>query len=171
MVLPDHVIRYLCKQHAMVVPYIEENLNPASFDLTLGDRIMVEVPGEAELQIVGIQDRTVADPFWLTPGAFVLAETREIFNLPDNVAGKFALKSSRAREGYSHMLAGYADPGWHGSRLTLELQNARQHAPLPLYPGLRIGQMIFYKLESLPDRSYAVTGRYNKDETVTASKG
>jgi hypothetical protein len=31
--------------------------------------------------------------------------------------------------------------------------------------------MVFHRMEAIPHRSYAVTGRYNGDEAVTASKG
>ena len=68
------------------------------------------------------------------------------------------------------MLAGWCDPGWHGSKLTLELQNARRMHALPLYPGLKIGQMIFFEMESMPIMSYAQVGHYNNDTQVSASK-
>ena len=83
----------------MVVPFDPDLVNPASIDVLLGDRLMIEVPDRPELQIVGISDHTAEDPYWLQPGEFVLAETREIFNLPDHIAAQFVLKSSRAREG------------------------------------------------------------------------
>lgn len=171
MILPDHEIRRLCTKEAMVVPFNPDHLNPASIDLLLGDRLMVEVPERPELQIIGISHHTQADPYWLTPASFVLAETREIFNMPDHLAGQFVLKSSRAREGLEHLLAGFCDPGWHGSRLTLELQNGRRLHPIALWPGMRIGQMVFHTIAGQPERSYAVTGRYNNDAAVTASKG
>ena len=171
MLLPDHEIRRLCQQHAMVNPFDPDHLNPASLDLTLGDRIMIEVPDRPELQIVGINGHTAEDPYWLQPGEFALAETREIFSMPDHVCGFFYLKSSRAREGYEHLHAGFADCGWYGSRLTLELKNARTMHPLPLYPNMRIGQMVFFTVSGQPERSYAHTGRYNGDLGVTASKG
>ena len=101
----------------------------------------------------------------------MLAETREIFNLPDHVAAQFVLKSSRAREGLEHLLAGYCDPGWHGSRLTLELHNSRRLHNVALWPGMKIGQMVFHSLAGRPERSYAVTGRYNLHERVHASLG
>ena len=104
----------------------------------------------------------------LQPGEFCLAETLELFNLPDDICSTFLLKSSRAREGYGHMLAGFADPGWHGSRLTLELKNERLHHPLPLYPGLKIGQMVFHRMTP-PLRSYRETGHYNNHLTVMPS--
>ena len=67
------------------------------------------------------------------------------------------------------MLAGWCDPGWHGSRLTLELKNVRLHHPLPLYPGLKIGQMVFHTMSSVPLNSYASVGHYNNHSTVMPS--
>ena len=97
MLIPDHEIERLCKQHAMVTPFDPEQLNPASYDVTLGTRIMIEVPDTPQLQIVDIFGHSEADPYWINPGEFFLAETREIFNLPDHVGAQFVLKSSRAR--------------------------------------------------------------------------
>lgn len=171
MIVPDHEIRRLCRQHAMVLPYDEDLLNPASIDVLLGDRLMIEVEHRPELEIYGISHHTKDNPYWLAPGEFALAETREIFNLPEHIAGQFVLKSSRAREGLEHLMAGYCDPGWHGSRLTLELHNSRRYHNLPLWPGMKIGQMVFHVISGRPERSYAVTGRYNGDQAVTASRG
>jgi dCTP deaminase len=81
------------------------------------------------------------------------------------------LKSSRAREGLQHLFAGWCDPGWNGSRLTLELKNVRQLHWIGIYPGLKIGQMKFMKMDSTPLASYAETGRYNGDQTVKGSRG
>ena len=105
----------------------------------------------------------------LQPHEFVLAETLERFEIPDAVAGQLALKSSRAREGIEHLMAGYVDPGYAG-RLTLELQNARSLHPVPLWPGMRIGQIVFHKM-AFPNKDYSQTGRYQGDQTVQASKG
>jgi len=169
--LPDYEIHHLCSKHAMVVPFDPDLVNPASIDVLLGDRLMVEVEYRHELEILGIAHYTQADPYWLAPGEFCLAETREIFNLPDFLVGVFFLKSSRAREGLEHSHAGLADPGWYGSRLTMELTNARRYHSIAMWPGMKIGQMVFQKMDGIPARTYAVTGRYNMDEAVTASKG
>jgi deoxycytidine triphosphate deaminase len=67
-------------------------------------------------------------------------------------------------------MAAYCDPGWNNSTLTLELLNVRNYHRIELYYGRKIGQMIFETVNT-PDRSYAVTGRYNGDEIVTESKG
>lgn len=169
-VLCDWQIRALCEGHGMVVPFNESLLNPASIDVLLGDHLMVEDPLSMDMKLVSLQGYTAEDPYWLRAGEFVLAETQETFDLPEHISGQFALKSSRAREGYSHMLAGWCDPGWHGSKLTLELQNARRMHSLPLYPGLKIGQIIFFEMSKKPLKSYAETGHYNNDRTVSGSK-
>jgi deoxycytidine triphosphate deaminase len=41
---------------------------------------------------------------------------------------------------------------------------------LPLYPGLKIGQIIFFEMSEEPDISYAKVGHYNNDNKVSASK-
>jgi dCTP deaminase len=132
---------------------------------------MVEVDDTPELQPLDISECSEDKPFLLYPGWFCLAQTQEVFNLPDHIAAQFVLKSSRAREGLEHLLAGYCDPGWNGSVLTLELQNARQKHPVKLWPGMKIGQMVFHAIAGKPERTYAQTGRYNGDLKVTASRG
>ena len=168
-VLCDWEIRARCLKGQMVVPFDSELLNPASLDLRLGDHLMVENICDPELIRIDISDKTQDDPFMLQPGEFCLAETLELFNLPDDLCSTFLLKSSRAREGYDHALAGFCDPSWHGSRLTVELKNNRLHHALPLYPGLKIGQMVFHAMSNVPMHSYRETGHYNNHLTVMPS--
>jgi dCTP deaminase len=154
----------------MVNPYDPELVNPASLDVRLGENLLVEIPSSVELVPYSIAGHTKEKPFMLQPHEFVLAETLERFNVPNVVAGQLALKSSRAREGIEHLMAGYVDPGYSG-RLTLELQNARSMHPVPLWPGMRIGQIVFHKMSLLPNKDYSVTGRYQGDLKVQPSKG
>ena len=168
-VLCDWEIKARCQKSQMVVPFDAELLNPASLDLRLGLYLMVENICDPELIRVDISGRTEDDPFMLQPGEFCLAETLELFNIPDDISCQFVLKSSRARSGLNHLLAGWCDPGWHGSKLTLELKNERLHHALPLYPGLKIGQMVFHAMSNAPMRSYRETGHYNNHLTVMPS--
>jgi dCTP deaminase len=155
----------------MVIPFDPELVNPASLDVRLGDTLLIESAQGPEMVPYPLAGHTHENPYLLRPGQFVLAETVETFNLPHDVAAQFMLKSSRAREGLEHLMAGYCDPGWYGSRLTMELHNSRQLHPVALWPGMKIGQMVFHQMANTPQRSYAVTGRYNCDQQVTASKG
>jgi dCTP deaminase len=170
MELADHQIDELCRG-GMVTPYDPALLNPASLDLRLGDTLLIEKSSSPELVPYPLGHHSEEFPYFLVPGQWVLAETVELFTIPDWLSVQFILKSSRAREGFDHALAGFGDPGWHGSRLTMELKNNRQLHPIPLWPGMRIGQMKFSRMSSEPRRSYRETGRYNGDTTVQASRG
>ena len=168
-VLADHEIHNLARRN-LVFPFQSELVNPASLDVRLGENLLVELPTTTSLVPYSIAGHTKEKPFMLQPHEFILAETVEEFDFPDCVAGQLALKSSRAREGIEHLLAGYIDPGYKG-RLTLELQNARSLHAVPLWPGMRIAQIVFHRMSMLPGKSYSVTGRYHGDTAVQASKG
>lgn len=171
MILADWEITARCEV-GMVTPFDPELVNPASLDVRLGQFIRIESAQSPDLVLIDLElwkDRQ--GPYLLRPGQFILAETMETFNLPDDIAAQFMLKSSRAREGLEHLMAGYCDPGWHGSRLTMELHNSRQLHPVALWPGMKIGQMVFHRMSSKPLRSYAETGRYNNHATVHQSLG
>ena len=169
-ILCDYMLATRCET-GMVTPFDPELLNPASLDVRLGDTLLIESAASPELVPYPLGRHKQDDPFLLKPGQFVLAETVEVFNLPNDVAAQFMLKSSRAREGLEHLMAGYCDPGWNGSKLTMELHNSRQLHPIALWPGMKIGQMVFHVMADVPLQSYAVKGHYNGDLTVTASRG
>ena len=157
-----------------------DQINGASIDLTLGDEFLIEEMPKTQdghcVELIQKQTpamRPHAGRMFLDPGCFCLAQTREKFNLPMDVAGHYMLKSSLARSGLQHLCAGFADPGWHGSVLTLELINHLRYHTLVLEPGMKIGQMVFWRGSSpVPfERSYAARGQYNKSESVQQSKG
>ena len=165
---------------AKVITAKIENINGASIDLTLDDSVLIEKYQVIE-PVIRLSDKqapemialTINDQgFILKPKQFMLASTREVFNLPSNIAAEFKLKSSLARAGLNHCLAGFADPSWYNSRLTLELYNVLQFNSLLLTKGMKIGQMLFYRVNEVPEaNSYAAKGRYNNTITVTGSKG
>jgi deoxycytidine triphosphate deaminase len=158
------------------------HVNGASIDLTLGSKILVESSPNGAGNIVDLMDKAVPAMrevdllpqgyYDLAPLQFCLASTVEMFYLPDDLAAEFKLKSSLARAGLNHALAGFADPGWTGSVLTLELTNSLRWHSLRLRPGQKIGQMVFFRGAAVPDHaSYRVTGAYNGDTSAQPSKG
>jgi len=155
-----------------------EHINGASIDLTLADGYLLEADPATGFDRVFLGDKETPKmrkaTGWLTlhPGVFALAATEQIFHLPNNIAGHYMLKSSLARAGLNHLFAGWADPTWHGSALTLELTNCLSRHTLVLRPGDKVGQMVFWRGEPVPDHaSYAQRGQYNQQEGVQASKG
>jgi dCTP deaminase len=156
-----------------------EYINGASIDLTLADGFFVEEPPQTagnKVVLLGYRQtpamKRLDGCLLLAPGAFALAATKQIFHLPNDIAGHYMLKSSLARAGLQHLFAGFADPTWHGSALTLELQNVLRHHSLLLRPGDKIGQMVFWRGQSVPEEaSYAKRGQYNATPGVQQSKG
>jgi dCTP deaminase len=101
------------------------------------------------------------EPFILHPGEFVLGSTVERIRLPDDLVARLEGKSSLGRLGLLiHSTAGYVDPGWDGY-LTLELSNVA-NLPITIYPGMKIGQISFFRLSSPAERPYGSTERGSK---------
>ena len=106
---------------------------------------MVIDPYRRETIAEGTMD-TFADSIILRPGQFMLAETLEVIELPDNIVASIEGKSSIARLGIElHQTGGWIDAGFRGS-ITLEMCNVNQR-PVRMYAGMPIGQLVFYSTE------------------------
>jgi dCTP deaminase len=154
-----------------------ENINGASIDLTLAEGYYREKCPPSE-KCINLGDKETPAMIYATgnlvlrPGDFALASTEQVFNLPNDIAAIYVLKSSMARAGLNHLNAGYCDPGWHGSALTMEFHNVLRYHTLTLKPGDKAGQIYLFRGEPVPDvASYAVRGQYNNSRTVEQSKG
>jgi len=87
--------------------------------------------------------------FLLHPGTLALVPTLEWVHLPKDLQGIVTARSSWAREGLNIATATIVNPGYRGI-ITLELANFGE-IPIELYPGLRLAQIAFYKLEQEDD--------------------
>ena len=109
--------------------------------------------------------------YMIAPGEFLLAQSEQLFNLPMDISAEYKLKSSMARIGLEHLNAGWCDPGWHSSVLTLELINCSRFHTIRIVPGERIGQVVFFRHTLVPEEvSYQKRGRYNLDSKVSGMK-
>lgn len=112
------------------------------------------------------------ETFVLHPGEFVLGSTFETVTLPDDVAARLEGKSSLGRLGLlTHSTAGFIDPGFSG-HVTLELANVAT-LPIKLYPGMKIGQLCFFRLTSAAENPYGSSvygSRYQGQRGPTASR-
>ncbi len=93
------------------------------------------------------------EPFILHPGEFALGSIFEVVTLPDDIAARVEGKSSLGRLGLlTHATAGFIDPGFSG-HVTLELSNVAT-LPIKLWPGMKIGQLCFFRLSSPAEHPY-----------------
>lgn len=181
MILSDRDIRKAIGDGQIGIdPFDESDVQPSSVDLHVDQLfrtfhnhrhpyIDVKKPMEDLTELVDVGPE---GPFILHPGEFVLGSTTEYVKLPEDLVARLEGKSSLGRLGLLiHSTAGYVDPGFEG-HLTLELSNVA-NLPITIYPGMKIGQISFFRLSSPADHPYgsAATGsKYQGQRGPTASR-
>ena len=181
MILSDVTIRQEVAAGRIVIdPFDEACVQPSSVDLHVESQFRVfansrypyidvklEMPDLTELVEVA-----EGEPFILHPGEFVLGSTLERVAIPDDMVARLEGKSSLGRLGLLiHSTAGYVDPGWDGY-LTLELSNVA-NLPITIYPGMKIGQISFFRLTTTAQAPYGSKGtrsKYQGQRGPTASR-
>jgi len=181
MILSDVDIRKEIEAGRIVIdPFDEACIQPSSIDVHVDTQFRVfassrypyidvkkEMPDLTEVVEVG-----GGEPFILHPGEFVLGSTSERVSLPDDMVARLEGKSSLGRLGLLiHSTAGYVDPGWDGY-LTLELSNVA-NLPITIYPGMKIGQISFFRLTTPAERPYGsrqTRSKYQGQRGPTASR-
>ncbi len=167
MLLSDRDIRAEVESGRVVLePYDEAMVQPSSVDVRLDRYFRVFEnhryphidPSAEQPDLTRMVTAADEDPFVLHPGEFVLASTYEVVTLPDDVAARLEGKSSLGRLGLlTHSTAGFIDPGFSG-HVTLELSNVAT-LPIMLWPGMKIGQLCFFRLSSPSEHPYG-SARY-----------
>ena len=181
VLLSDRDIRAeLDSRRILLDPYEPSMLQPSSIDVRLdkyfrlfdNHKYPVIDPAADQPDLTRLVEVEGDDPFVLHPGEFVLGSTYEAVTLPDDVAARLEGKSSLGRLGLlTHSTAGFIDPGFTG-HVTLELSNVAT-LPIMLYPGMKIGQMCFFRLSSPAEHPYgssAYGSRYQGQRGPTASR-
>ncbi len=174
------IIQYVENGEICLEPYDETMVQPASIDVRL-DRFFrlfnnhqysVIDPAVKQDKLTRVFDAGNDKPFVLHPGEFVLGSTYEKVTLGANVAARLEGKSSLGRLGLiTHSTAGFVDPGFSG-HVTLELSNMAT-LPILLYPGMKIGQLCFFKTMSACKAPYgqgAIGSRYQGQRGPTPSR-
>lgn len=170
MILADKQIRTLIKQRALINPVKDEQINPASVNLTLGDTFLVpRTKHYCHIALGSEVDyrrfKSTEGGFPIDPGEFVLATTQEHVNIPSNVAAFVQGRSSIGRIGLTTQNAGFVDPGFHG-HITLELVNESPNTII-LKPGYPVAQLVFFECYPV-EKPY--DGKYNDQVEATGSR-
>lgn len=170
MILSDKTImKMLNEQTLKIEPMTAEQIQPASFDIRLGNTFSVVEESSTGIITLGeeIKYKTITtDTYLILPGQFVLATTMEYFELPDDLTAFVEGRSSLGRMGLFIQNAGWVDPGFKGE-ITLELYNANKCA-IELKSGRRVGQLVFAKMDSPALNPY--NGKYQGQKGATGSR-
>ena len=181
MLLSDRDIRAEIEAGRVVLePFHRELVQPSSVDVRIdryfrlfdNHKYPVIDPAQEQPELTRLVEVEADEAFVLHPGEFVLASTFEVVTLPDDVAARLEGKSSLGRLGLlTHSTAGFIDPGFSG-HVTLELSNVAT-LPIMLWPGMRIGQLCFFRLSSAAEHPYGSSesgSRYQGQRGPTASR-
>jgi dCTP deaminase len=163
VLLSDKDIRAEIEAGRVVIdPYEPDMIQPSSIDVRLdkyfrlfdNHKYPYIDPAEEQPELTRLVEVTDEEAgFVLHPGEFVLGSSLETVSLPDDLAARVEGKSSLGRLGLmTHATAGFVDPGFSG-HVTLELSNVAT-LPIMLYPGMKIGQLCFFRLSSPAEHPY-----------------
>jgi deoxycytidine triphosphate deaminase len=181
VLLSDRDIRHEVDQKRIVLdPWDEAMVQPSSVDVRLdryfrlfdNHKYQHIDPATDQPDLTRLVEVDPNESFVLHPGEFVLGATFEVVTLPDDVAARLEGKSSLGRLGLlTHSTAGFIDPGFSG-HVTLELSNVAT-LPITLWPGMKIGQLCFFRLSSAAEHPYGSErygSRYQGQRGPTASR-
>jgi dCTP deaminase len=181
MLLSDRDIRAeFDKGRVVLEPFDEAMVQPSSVDIRLDRYFRVFEnhryphidPAVEQPELTRLVEPDSDEPFILHPGEFVLASSYEVITLPDDIAARLEGKSSLGRLGLlTHSTAGFVDAGFSG-HVTLELSNVAT-LPIKLWPGMKIGQLCFFRLSSPAEHPYGSSvygSRYQDQRGPTPSR-
>jgi dCTP deaminase len=161
-------------------PFEPEMVQPSSVDVRIDRYFRVFEnhryphidPAVEQAELTRLVEPDGDEPFNLHPGEFVLGSTYEVVSLPDDESARLEGKSSLGRLGLlTHSTAGFIDAGFSG-HVTLELSNVAT-LPIKLWPGMKIGQLCFFRLSSAAEAPYgsgAQGSRYQGQRGPTPSR-
>jgi dCTP deaminase len=181
VLLSDRDIRAaIASGRIAIEPYDAAMVQPSSVDVRIDRYFRVFEnhryphidPSIEQAELTRLVEPDGDEPFILHPGEFVLGSTYEVVGLPDDVSARLEGKSSLGRLGLlTHATAGFVDPGFSG-HVTLELANVAT-LPIKLYPGMKIGQLCFFRLSSPAEHPYGSAkygSRYQGQRGPTPSR-
>lgn len=159
-VLAGKQITRLVKEGRLKIePLYRRQIQPASYDLRLGKRILASPLGPHELGIV-IDLSEKSPSYDIQPGQMVGVISFERIELPLDLCGRFGVRSSYARLGINAFGGLQLDPGFKG-KLVMNLLNV---GPEPITVKMKepIFSVEFERLEEPADQPYL--GPYQNQE-------
>ena len=163
-VMPDHWIRCMATDHAMIEPFVETQRREGVISYGLSS-YGYDARVANDFRIFTNVDSAVVDPknfnpdsfvtrtgdCTIPPNSFALAHTVEYFRIPRDILVICLGKSTYARCGIIVNVTPL-EPEWEG-QVTIEISNT---TPLParIYANEGICQFLFLKGDAPPDISY-----------------
>lgn len=151
-VISDKTIKKLVGEGKLLIePFHEDALEPASYDLRLGNKVLVSPVMGEKGKILDLR-KEKDHKYLVQNGQFVSILTEEKLGLPNNICGRFGLKSAYTRKGLVSFGGLQIDPGWRG-HLVISLFNIGPE-PVELELGEKMFTVEFHNLDEAADKPY-----------------
>jgi len=160
-VLSSELIHKLVNAKVLgIEPFYKDGIQPASYDLRLGKTILVTPIKRGERGRSVDLDKEEDEKYMIRPGEFIAALTEEKLSLPNDICGRFGVKSSLTRKGLIAFGGIQIDPGFVG-RISISLFNVG-----PEDIELKLGQPMFtvefHRLEEATKNPYGSDPKKHK---------
>ena len=188
-ILSDVTIKEMCDsntEHDLIFPFISHQvreiegkkivsygLSSAGYDVRLRPhyKLFTNVHGTIIDPLEPSNDIYVdmeGDSVIIPPNSYLLGETVEHFNVPDNIAVLAVGKSTWARLGVILNVTPI-EPGFKGT-VVIELANTTT-LPVRVHAGMGIGQFVFHELDRPCEVSYGDRGgKYQNQSGITTAR-
>lgn len=162
--------KYLKKGIIKIKPLKEEQIGPASVDLTLSNEwyfFKEEYIGKtidlSKKSYTELIRKVNANNVILRPGEMCMGKTVEKITLPPDIIGMLEGRSRYARIGLTaHVTASLVQPGCDNHQV-LEIVNLSPFIVV-LHAGMRISQITFDKMESPTTKPYKKYGKIARNQ-------
>jgi dCTP deaminase len=159
--LSDSQIRRLVESGKLIVRPFEESLvQPASYDLRLGAKVLAS-PLSADILGATVELSEKSPSYRVQSGQMIAVISAEWLELPLDMCGRFGIRSEFARRGLNAFGGLQLDPGFKG-RLTMTLVNVGPE-PITLTVSNPLFSVEFHSLDEPAESGYEGIYQGQKD--------
>jgi dCTP deaminase len=160
------------KKELKVKPFDQAMLLPNSLKIRLDNEFAIAKGGEIDphngkdfSEFYGTVRLKPKEKIMLKPNQFLLARTMESLSISNGLSALVHGRSTLARMGLAVTQTAPVIQSGHGvpkmRKIVLEMSNSGPF-DIVLTPGMKIGQLIFFRLDTPVDKLYDSFGRYGK---------
>ena len=166
MVLTEKEIRALQQsEQPLIAPFCEDQLQAASYDITLGERVIAFDKRTRTIDLSGQEPQELYTPsllgpegYCLGPNEFVLVELQECLPLPADCVAHIRPRSRFTRLGL--LVSGQHFNPTYSGKVPIGVFNASPNT-LILKQGIRLAQVVFERLSQTPDEDKLYRNKVN----------
>lgn len=143
----------------VIRPFAASLVQPASYDLTLGSKVLASPLSHDILgAVIELNDKSPS--YRIQSGQMVAVLSAETVGLPLDISGRFGIRSEFARRGLNAFGGLQLDPGFKG-RLVMNVLNVGPE-PISITAGVPFFSVEFQRLESPAREAYS--GKYQHQD-------